>query len=72
MGLVPELILSPLLLLMFTSCAYLLLGEGLNSFWVSLMRVLAPLITLVIGIRLLSQVLPDYVIKAKAQYQSQI
>ncbi len=72
MGLVPEWLISPMLLLIFTGCAYLLLGASLNAFWVSLMRVLAALVTLAIGIRLLSQVLPDDVTKAKPQYKYQV
>ncbi|MDJ0742880.1 MAG: flippase [Xenococcaceae cyanobacterium MO_167.B27] len=70
MGLAPELILTPLLLLAFTGCLYLLIGEGLSPTWVALMRVCAVLITLVVGVKLLNRALPKEVKEATPQYQS--
>ena len=68
-GLMPELILAPLLLLALTGCAYLFLGDSLNAFWVVLMRVVAALISLAIGVKLLDRALPNAAKEATPKYQ---
>ena len=68
-GLMPELILAPLLLLVLTGSAYLLLGDSLTAFWVILMRVVAALISLAIGVKLLDRVLPNVAKEATPKYQ---
>ena len=69
-GLMPELILAPLLLLVLTGCTYLFLGDSLNAFWVVLMRVVAALITLAIGVKLLDLALPNAAKEATPKYQT--
>lgn len=39
MGLVPEWVIAPLLLLVITGCAYLVLGSGLTAVWVASIRI---------------------------------
>ncbi len=68
-GLMPELLLAPLLLLGLTGCSYLFLEGNLTAFWVILMRVISALITLVIGAKLLDRVLPNIAKEAKPEYQ---
>ncbi|WP_019507449.1 flippase [Pleurocapsa sp. PCC 7319] len=68
-GLMPELILAPLLLLVLTGFTYLFLGDSLNAFWVVLMRVVAALITLAIGVKLLDLALPNAAKEATPKYQ---
>lgn len=69
-GLVPELILAPLLLLVLTGSIYLILGDSLTAFWVVLMRVFAALITLAIGVKLLDLALPNAAKEATPRYQT--
>jgi O-antigen/teichoic acid export membrane protein len=69
MGLLPEWILAPLLLLVLTGLGYALVGEGLTTVWVVIIRVFAAAITLVIGIKLLNQILPKAVKEVTPQYQ---
>ena len=68
MGLVPEWIVAPLLLLILSGCAYLLLGDRLTAVWVVSIRIFAAAITLIIGVRLLSQIMPDDIKQATPQY----
>jgi O-antigen/teichoic acid export membrane protein len=69
MGLLPEWILAPLLLLVLTGLGYVLVGEGLTTVWVVIIRVFAAAITLVIGIKLLNQILPKAVKEVAPRYQ---
>ncbi len=71
-GLMPELILAPILLLVLTGGAYLFLGDSLNAFWIVLMRVIAAFISLMIGIKLLDRVLPNAAKAAPPKYQPQL
>ncbi len=68
-GLIPEWIVAPVLLLVLSGCAYLLLGDALTAVWVASIRVFAAVVTLVIGVRLLYQILPAATTKATPQYQ---
>ncbi|VEP16059.1 Membrane protein involved in the export of O-antigen and teichoic acid [Hyella patelloides LEGE 07179] len=70
MGLVPELLIAPALLIVLVGCGYLFLGEDLNAPWVILIRLVITLITLAIGMKLLYRILPDEVKKATAKYQA--
>ena len=70
MGLVPEWIFAPLLLLVLTGFMYLFLGEGLSAIWVALIRVFAAVVTLVISVRLLHRILPNAAKEATPQYQA--
>ena len=70
MGLVPEWIYAPLLLLILTGCAYLLLGGSLTAPLVALIRVFAATITLVIGVKLLQQILPSAAKETPPEYQA--
>ncbi|MDJ0594373.1 MAG: flippase [Pleurocapsa sp. MO_226.B13] len=71
-GLIPEWIVAPVLLLVLSGCAYLLLGDGLTAVWVASIRVFAAIVTLVIGVRLLYQILPAATKQATPQYQGKI
>jgi len=68
-GLLPEWILAPLLLLVLSGFTYLLLGEGLTAVWIALIRVFAAAITLVIGMRLLNKIMPNAAKEVAPQYQ---
>ncbi len=69
MGLLPEMILTPLLLIVFVAWVYSFLGEGLTAPWMTGIRVAAATITLAIGMRLLQRILPDGVKEAKPEYE---
>ncbi|MDJ0679752.1 MAG: flippase [Xenococcaceae cyanobacterium MO_167.B52] len=71
-GLMPELILAPILLLALSGCAYLFLGDNLTAFWVVIMRIIAALITLGIGVKLLDGVLPNAAKEATPKYQPKL
>ena len=68
-GLLPEWILAPLLLLVLSGFTYLLLGEGLTAVWIAVIRVFAAAITLVIGMRLLNKIMPNVAKEVAPQYQ---
>ncbi|NJR45572.1 MAG: flippase [Hyellaceae cyanobacterium CSU_1_1] len=68
-GLLPEWILAPLLLLVLSGFTYLLLGEGLTAVWIAVIRVFAAAITLVIGIKLLNKIMPNAAKEVAPQYQ---
>ena len=68
-GLLPEWILAPLLLLVLSGFTYLLLGEGLTAVWIAVIRVFAAAITLVIGMRLLNKIMPNAAQEVAPQYQ---
>ncbi len=68
-GLLPEWILAPLLLLVLSGFTYLLLGEGLTAVWIAVIRVFAAAITLVIGMRLLNKIMPNAAKEVAPQYQ---
>lgn len=72
MGLWPDLVLSPLLLIIFTGCAYLFLKEKLQPSWVVGMYGLTITITFLIGAKLLNRYLPNAVKKATPKYQAQL
>ncbi|NJO94972.1 MAG: flippase [Pleurocapsa sp. CRU_1_2] len=68
-GLLPEWILAPLLLLVLSGFTYLLLGESLTAVWIAVIRVFAAAITLVIGIKLLNKIMPNAAKEVAPQYQ---
>ncbi|NJK54956.1 MAG: flippase [Pleurocapsa sp. SU_5_0] len=68
-GLLPEWILAPLLLLILSGFTYLLLGESLTAVWIAVIRVFAAAITLVIGIKLLNKIMPNAAKEVAPQYQ---
>ena len=68
-GLVPELLISPLLLIALTVGAYLLLREKLTASWVVGMQVAATGITFAMGMRLLEHALPAAAKEAIPEYQ---
>ena len=68
-GLVPEYIVAPLLIVILTAGAYFVLGENLTAAWAMGMRLAATIITLGIGIGILNRVLPIAVKEATPEYQ---
>lgn len=69
MGLWPDFLLSPLLLVIFTGCGYLFLKEKLQPSWVVGMYGLATTITFLVGAKLLNRYLPNAVKEAAPKYQ---
>ena len=69
MGLLPELLIAPLLLITLTVGAYLLLGEKLTASWVVGMHIVATGISFVMGMRLLEQALPSPAKEAMPEYR---
>lgn len=70
LGFVPEMLLAPLLLMVLTVSAYLLLRENLTAPWVAGMYVVAATITFVISGRMLKQLLPPQMQTVAPQYQA--
>lgn len=70
-GLMPEYILSPILIVTLTGGAYLILGENLTAVWAMGMRLVAVAITLVVGIVILNRILPIKIKEATPQYTTQ-
>ena len=68
-GLIPEMLIAPLLLLILVGCAYGFLGKDLDASWVWLMNIIATVITWAISVVLLAKILPQEAMKAKPQYQ---
>ncbi|MGF1481077.1 MAG: flippase [Cyanophyceae cyanobacterium] len=68
-GLIPEHILAPLLIVILTGGAYLLLGEDLTAVWAVGMRLAAAVVTLIVGVRVLNRVLPVAAKQASPEYR---
>lgn len=72
LGLFPELILAPLLIIVFTTLLYFIKSDNLTAIWVVGTHVTASIITLVIGMQILAKALPDPVKNALPEYQVKI
>ncbi|MGB3757877.1 MAG: flippase [Rivularia sp. (in: cyanobacteria)] len=70
LGQLPEVLIAPLLLILFTGSGYLILKENLNASWVVGMHVLAVSFTFLIGAGLLNRALPKVVKDAPPKYQA--
>ncbi len=68
-GLIPELLIDPLILIVLTLCAYGLLKQELNALWVIAFYGVGTGITLVIISRFLSQSLPELAKTAQPVYK---
>ncbi len=68
-GLIPELLIDPLILIVLTVCAYGVLKQELNALWVIAFYGVGTAITLVIISRFLNQSLPDLAKTAQPVYQ---
>jgi O-antigen/teichoic acid export membrane protein len=71
-GLIPEHIVAPLLVITLTVLAYFVLGENLTAAWAMGMRLFAVAITLTIGIGILNRVLPVAAKEANPEYKTQV
>ncbi len=69
-GLAPEFLVAPLLLLIFTGFAYLLLGEKLNVIWILGIRIFVVAITFTIGAIWLYRMLPQEVNNSIPEYKT--
>jgi len=68
LGLLPELILTPILTILLTISAYLLLGKSLNPVWAMGARILATTVTLYVAARVFNSNLPIAVKEAAPEY----
>jgi O-antigen/teichoic acid export membrane protein len=68
-GLIPELLIDPLILIVLTVCAYGVLKQNLNALWVIAFYGVGTGITLVIISQFLSQSLPDLAKTAQPVYK---
>jgi O-antigen/teichoic acid export membrane protein len=70
MGLMPEMLIVPVVVIVLTGCLYLFVDKNLTPSWVLLTRLIATVITFVIGLYLLNQALPSPVKDATCEYQT--
>ncbi|PZO10649.1 MAG: flippase [Leptolyngbya foveolarum] len=68
-GLLPELLFDPLILIIFTVGAYVVVGDALTPLWVIIFYGIGSGITLLIVSRFLKQTLPNEVVEAKPAYE---
>jgi O-antigen/teichoic acid export membrane protein len=68
-GLLPELLIDPLILIVLTVCAYLVLREDLTALWIIAFYGVGTVTTLIIIHRLLNRALPTQVKTAQPMYK---
>ncbi|WP_319420611.1 flippase [Pleurocapsa sp. FMAR1] len=69
MGLMPEMLIVPIVIIVLTGCLYLFVDKNITASWVLGTRIVATLITFAIGIYLLNKALPEPVKQATCEYQ---
>ena len=70
MGLMPEMLIVPLVVIVLTGCLYLFIDQQLTAAWVLGTRLIATIITFAIGIYLLQKALPEPVKHAAYEYRT--
>lgn len=69
MGLMPEMLIVPIVIIVLTGCLYLFVDKNITASWILGTRIVATLITFAIGIYLLQKALPEPVKHATCEYQ---
>lgn len=72
MGLMPEMLIVPLVVIVLTACPYLFFNQNITAAWVLGTTVIATIITFAIGIYLLQKALPKPVKQATCEYRTRI
>lgn len=70
MGLMPEMLIVPIIVMALTGCLYLFVDQNITASWVLGTRLVATIITFAIGIYLLQKALPEPVKQATCEYQT--
>lgn len=70
LGQLPEMMVGPLLLIIFTIFSYFFIGNNLNVIWVTSLELVIAVITFIIGTYSLKKSLPKIIEKVKNKYQS--
>ncbi len=70
MGLMPEMLIVPLVVMVLTGCLYLFVDQQLTAAWVLGTRLIATIITFAIGIHLLQKALPEPVKHTAYEYRT--